>query len=1296
MIAKNLKNQSKIRRIGALIILTAFLLTNGILPPSVRAQEILLPAPGAMLALSPAWTPPLLKGIKIYPDDPFRFDFILDKGDTRNKTPDEIQVESTRLIKYFLASLTTPETDLWVNLSPYEQNRIVPEAFGKTEMGRDLLAQDYLLKQITASVMYPESEAGRAFWDKVRAEAQQRYGTTDVPVDTFNKVWIVPDKAAVYENNNTAIVVESRLKVMLEGDYFAQQNSPTQRHQDTSTQKAPQTSTLAKEILREIVIPILETEVNEGQNFAPLRQVYHSLILATWYKRKLKNSVLGRAYVDQNKTAGINIADTREPEKIWARYIEAFTQGVYNYIREEQDPVSGQIIPRRYFSGGAALRIETITDSPSASGAHISPDNASIIQTRTDVTAGDASENKAAPDPDGIGIKTLSVPKHHNYSKLTPEKTLALHKEIADGFQQEGLQYSQRFIDGMQKSGSPIQLTFEPMTTKKWESTIKQESLSRTSHAGFVQDEDGIYWIIKQKEQNLKSDQPDARKNFKKRELLSYLLMRGKANFNEIRGLSVEEAEHLNLPSENADDYYLTRVVTDSNVAPDLPHKETSRAFSALFVGHIFLRKHDPHLKNLAYINHGVPVSIDNDIIFIDNNFKIFAIDFLWHSTIQTALPLVNAHSLQLLKKESQYLENEKALLKKYPDGEPVSLSITMTDLGLGKGYVKAEYLNKKYIAQSIAEIKSVDNIRGLAEEAGYSGNKLAEIEHLIKSSQASLGANTNYIWKLLTGENGGFTELDVAQTAGSPAMPDDAANQPSGEQPEPDGQNEKINPPTPDNAIISRPTHPVKDNELQTPPIKQTQPLTSIFLNGQPVDRQELAQQIKKMTSGNVIFNMTIQDRALRLGWLPRTVGAKDMSHSDITDPARGALIIHGIITLPHYNFRILLGYEGARQDLRILYDQLIMTARIFIESGFPGDVNLDTITTALIQELTGKGGGPKTLEELALLRLSTEPGSGTPPHSEDETIKNPENPARVDAIASLLAGMPDLNDRLQIPHYHARWHREGGRNAVLKDHLQRILNVKNSLVAGTFSEETPYQDLIRLTKKIVSQNNNAMNATILTHDIGKKERAARDAHGNMGFRGHEDVSYELITQNPVSYNGQPLSPNVLLAVKYHDLYWKIDYQKPDAFDAAMRAMHQDFSGTANAFEDACEFLIAFSVIDTLGSLQEEPLQGDLSNIQQFFTKYLTWKENRQTSPGPDAPAIPDEAASANFLPDKGGIDLNPSQLAIETTDTGDAVTFEIDPAVLQQIQDAPGMTPVIIGIQPLESLTQFMGVRP
>ena len=37
---------------------------------------------------------------------------------------------------------------------------------------------------------------------------------------------------------------------------------------------------IGKDIVRELILPAIEKEINEGKNFAPLRQIYHSLILA--------------------------------------------------------------------------------------------------------------------------------------------------------------------------------------------------------------------------------------------------------------------------------------------------------------------------------------------------------------------------------------------------------------------------------------------------------------------------------------------------------------------------------------------------------------------------------------------------------------------------------------------------------------------------------------------------------------------------------------------------------------------------------------------------------------------------------------------------------------------------------------------------------------------------------------------------------------------------------------------------------------------------------------------------------
>ncbi|MBF0522591.1 MAG: hypothetical protein HQL24_05990 [Candidatus Omnitrophica bacterium] len=340
--------KSKTYKLINILILLSFIL-NSVLPAQLSFAQT-LPAPIVQeFGLTPAFNPAVIKGIKIFPDNPLRFDFIVDTAQSGLKD-EAFKQESTKLIKYFLASLTTPEDDMWVNLNPKEPDRIIPEKFGVTEMGRDLLAQDYLLKQITSSLMNPEKEIGKTFWDKIYKKSYELYGTTDVPVDTLNKVWIIPAKAVVYEHENKAFVVEAKLKVMLEEDYLASTNivgAGFPRPEDKGRgNRAP------TQIIKEIIIPELEKEVNVGKSFAPLRQIYYSMILATWFKRNLKESLLGKSYVDQNKTAGVDIKDKQEKLKIYDRYLEAFKKGAYNFIKEEYDPVTQSLIPRKYFSGG--------------------------------------------------------------------------------------------------------------------------------------------------------------------------------------------------------------------------------------------------------------------------------------------------------------------------------------------------------------------------------------------------------------------------------------------------------------------------------------------------------------------------------------------------------------------------------------------------------------------------------------------------------------------------------------------------------------------------------------------------------------------------------------------------------------------------------------------------------------------------------------------------------------------------------------------------------------------------------
>jgi len=297
------------------------------------AQELRLPAPTQRVSLSPAQSHPVLRGVKINPDNPLQIEFVIDKQQEKSVTKEDIK----RLVSYFMAALTIPETELWVNLSPYEQDRIIPNELGQTAFGEGLLAQDYFLKQLASSLTYPESASGKNYWQMVLS------GQTQKPVNAFNKIWIVPQAAEIYENGNTALITQAKLKVLTEEDYLAMQKSTSKANSSTNA-------------LKQLIIPQIEKEINSGENFSELRQIFCSYMLAKWFKNKLKDSFY-KYYIDQKKIKGIDLTDKTVKEKVYNQYVEAFKKGVYNYIKADRTTQTAgwKITKRQYFSGGIVI-----------------------------------------------------------------------------------------------------------------------------------------------------------------------------------------------------------------------------------------------------------------------------------------------------------------------------------------------------------------------------------------------------------------------------------------------------------------------------------------------------------------------------------------------------------------------------------------------------------------------------------------------------------------------------------------------------------------------------------------------------------------------------------------------------------------------------------------------------------------------------------------------------------------------------------------------------------------------------
>lgn len=310
-------------------VLSSFLLVDALRLDDAQAHALGIPAPTKLLAKADKYDMPTLKGLHLDPQDPLKIDFILDSGNSKNIKNSDLEL----LVSYFLAAITVPQEDLWVNLSPYEDQRVIRESLGLTDMGRDLLAQDYVLKQLSSSLTHPNTEIGKRYWEAVDSQT------------VFNKIWITPDEVEVLEYQTNVLITEASFKLQTEADYLAA--------------KENQTSQSGSSALKTI-LPHLSQQVNEGKHFARLRQIYNSLILGLWFKEKFKETFYA-SYIDQSKVLGIDLDDRSVKDKLYNKYLEAFQKGVYDLSKSKK--LNGQKQKIRYFSGGISSAIEITENS---------------------------------------------------------------------------------------------------------------------------------------------------------------------------------------------------------------------------------------------------------------------------------------------------------------------------------------------------------------------------------------------------------------------------------------------------------------------------------------------------------------------------------------------------------------------------------------------------------------------------------------------------------------------------------------------------------------------------------------------------------------------------------------------------------------------------------------------------------------------------------------------------------------------------------------------------------------------
>ncbi|MBP6920236.1 MAG: class I SAM-dependent methyltransferase [Candidatus Omnitrophica bacterium] len=288
---------------------------------------------------------------------------MLDKGDVKEAKQAETEQAVRDMMTYFFIGVRLPNSSFWVNLRPDSPERIIDARLAQTDIGRIMLAADVQLKKDLAAYTSPKTKEGKAYWDKLYKKAEELFGSEDISIPTMTRPWIVPDEIILRDAGTSAYIYKATLKVLLEADHL--RNGPAIQSAD------PRIKTLndySSQIIKESILPKLSKDVNISRRYAPLRQVYYSLILAQWFKSR--NMGIDKS-IDQKDLAGLMSNTAWDKGVYFKQYQDSFQKGEYDLQETVRTPF-GQTI-RQYFSGGIQLGVQN-KEAPTPSVLSIAAD----------------------------------------------------------------------------------------------------------------------------------------------------------------------------------------------------------------------------------------------------------------------------------------------------------------------------------------------------------------------------------------------------------------------------------------------------------------------------------------------------------------------------------------------------------------------------------------------------------------------------------------------------------------------------------------------------------------------------------------------------------------------------------------------------------------------------------------------------------------------------------------------------------------------------------------------------------
>jgi RHS repeat-associated protein len=329
------------------------------------------------------------------------FNFVLKaQGATGNgKQPIDLKDAASLSARSFLTGLTIPDSKFWVNLNPWEEDRIIDRDLSSTDVGRIMLEADLQMKKDFSNYEDPcKSKLGADYWKlldkkseelvancmiKYPDEIQDARNITFYPV---SRHWIVPDKVNVYGNGNEVYLANATMKIysepVSEHSYFDIANqdrgSLSKGCREDLNLSAKVYGNYVKEIEDKLILPHVVEDINGGDKYSELRQVYFSLALAQWYKQQ-KMTTKGVFYklVNSANLTGLNARTSWSAKEIWNRYLTSFTEKEFHcwqnsttnstYQGDDLTTVTKTRILSKYYSVGG-VDFEHIADNMTTIG----------------------------------------------------------------------------------------------------------------------------------------------------------------------------------------------------------------------------------------------------------------------------------------------------------------------------------------------------------------------------------------------------------------------------------------------------------------------------------------------------------------------------------------------------------------------------------------------------------------------------------------------------------------------------------------------------------------------------------------------------------------------------------------------------------------------------------------------------------------------------------------------------------------------------------------------------------------